>query len=132
MPDESFPLLIGEEEYSLRFEDIDVERIEQTISLFVAFHPQYRTYGNAAAILWRGLRKVNDNGDLVYAIQQGPPGKALAFEKTKEFCRQFNGPAGMVVLYESFRRALVVSGWFGEPTDEPKPTPEPAGDEEKN
>jgi len=31
-----------------------------------------------------------------------------------------------VVLYGSFHRALIVSGWFGEPKDEPA---KPAGDD---
>lgn len=135
MPDESFPLRIGGEEYSLRFEDKDVQEIEKTISLFAAFHPQYRTYDNATAILWRGLRKTTDNGELVYAIQQGPPGRTLALQKVKEFCQQFSSTtAAMVVLYGSFDKALIITGWHGKPVpeDQQKPPQEPTGDEPKN
>lgn len=127
MPDESFPIEIEGETLALRFEDKDVREIEKTLSLFEAFHPTRRTYDNAALILWRGLRRANDAGTLTYAIQQAPQGKELAFRTVKAFCQQFSGPAGMVVLYGSFHRALIVSGWFGEPKDEPaKPA---AGDD---
>ena len=127
MPEESFPIEIGGEAFALRFEDKDVREIEKTLSLFEAFHPTRRTYENAALILWRGLRTVGADGSLTYAIQQGPPGRELAFQRVKAFCQQFAGTAGMVVLYGSFHRALITSGWFGEPKDEPaKPA---AGDD---
>jgi hypothetical protein len=131
MPDESYPVLIGEDQYSLRFEDKDVEEIEKTLSLFIAFHPSQRTYANAALILWRGLRKKNDARELVYAIQQGPPGKVMAYQMVKQFCCQFTGITGMVILYGYFEKALIVSGYFGEP--KPDDTPKkPEGEQPKN
>jgi len=131
MPDESYPLEISGDTYYLRFEDKDVQEIERTVSLFVAFHPQYRTFENAAVILWRGLRKTTDAGDLVYAIQQGPPGKTIALSLLKQFMQQFRGPAGMVVLYGYIEKALILSGWFGDPDTESSSSPA-KGDEEKN
>jgi hypothetical protein len=134
MPDESFPIEIEGTTYALRFEDIDISAklggVEAEISLFAAFHPTARTYDNAALFLWKGLRNVNGDGSLSYAIQQGPPGRKLAYQRVKAFCRQFAGTAGMIVLYGSYHRALIVSGWFGEPQEDAKP--KPAGDEEKN
>jgi hypothetical protein len=132
MPDESYPILIGEDQYSLRFEDKDVEEIEKTLSLFIAFHPLQRTYANAALMLWRGLRKKNNAGELVYAIQQGPPGKVMAYQMVKEFCRQFTGIMGMVILYGYFEKALVVSGYFGEPQPDKTPEGKPEGEQPKN
>lgn len=133
MPDESFPIEIEGVTYSLRFEDKDVREIEKSLSLFAAFHPSTRTYDNAALILWRGLRKADDQGNLSYAIQQGPPGKEMAFRMVKAFCRGFAGTAGMIVLYGSYHRALIVSGWFGEPQEELTNVNKPSeGDEEKN
>jgi hypothetical protein len=131
VPDESFPIEIGGETLALRFEDRDVREIERSLSLFEAFHPTRRTYDNAALFLWRGLRRENGSGTLDYAIQQGPPGKELAFRMVKAFCQQFAGPAGMVVLYGSFNRALIVSGWFGEPKEDQPAKPQPER-EEKN
>lgn len=126
MPDESFPIEIGGEKFSLRFEDEDVKKIEQKISLFVAFHPRFRTYENAAQILWRGLRKVDEGGELVHAIQQGPPGEAAAFRMVKQFCDQFGRVgAGMIVLYGSFDKALIASDWYGEPVPEDLQQPTP-------
>lgn len=125
MPDETYPIKIGEEKLLLYFGDpVDVERIEETISFFEAFHPHHRTYKKATAILWRSLYKVNDAGELVHAIQQGPPGEAMAFEIVKQFCGQFHGPAGMLVLYGSFDKALIAAGWYGEPVPEDKQTPQ--------
>lgn len=121
MPDESFPIEIGGETLHLRFEDKDVREIEKTLALFAAFHPTTRTYENAALFLWRGLRRADDAGNLVYAIQQGPPGREMAFQMVKAFCRQFSGTAGMLVLYGSIHKALIISGWFGEPDDKAKP-----------
>ena len=122
MPEESFPILIGGERYSLLFEPEDIDRIEGTISLFEAFHPHHRTFANATAILWRGLRKTSDNGELVHAIQQGPPGRETAYRMVRQFCRErFVGTAGMMALYESFRRGLVASEVFGEPEKDPVP-----------
>jgi|WetSurMetagenome_2_1015567.scaffolds.fasta_scaffold472863_2 hypothetical protein len=132
MPDESFPIEIEGETLALRFEDGDIREIEKVVSLFAAFHPSTRTYDNAALFLWHGLRRVDDSGELVYAIQQGPPGREMAFRMVKSFCQQFAGPAGMLVLYESYRRALVVSGWFGEPKEDPQPEGKPPEREEKN
>jgi len=133
MPDETFPIEIEGESLSLRFEDADVREIEKNISLFVAFHPINQTYDNAALILWRGLRRKDDAGNLVYAIQQGPPGQALAFQKVKAFCKQFGGPAaGMLILYGSFHKGLVASGWFGEPKEDPAPAGKPEEDHPKN
>ena len=104
---------IGEQTFYLRFEDCDVAEIERTLSLFVAFHPINRTYENAARFLWRGLRKKNEAGDLVYAIPQDT-GKGAALEKVKEFSRQFAGPVGMVLLYGYIEKGLVAAGYFGE------------------
>jgi len=133
MPDESFPILIGGKQYALYFEDEDVEKIEEVISLFEAFHPHYRTYQNATVILWRGLRKVNDDGKMVHAIQQGPPGKSMAYQMVRQFCREgFTGAAGMLALYESFRRALVLSEWFGEPEEDPTPGKPPEAHEKNS
>lgn len=133
MPDESYPIEIEGKTYALRFEDKDIREIEKTLSLFVAFHPTARTFDNAALILWRGLRNVKDDGTFAYAIQQGPPGRETAFRWVKSFCQQFRGPAGMLVLYGTFEKALIVSGWFGDPK-EPEETgkPVPAGDDPKN
>lgn len=121
MPDESFPIEIEGELLSLRFEDQDISAetggIEATVSLFAAFHPLYKTYDNAALFLWKGLRRKNDQGELVYAIQQGPPGRKMAYQMVKSFCSKFGNTAGMLLLYESYRRALIVSGWFGEPSE---------------
>jgi len=127
VPDESYPMGIGENTFYLRFEDRDVQEIERMISLFVAFHPVNRTYENASILLWRGLRVKDDTGTLTYAIQQGPQGKELALEKVKEFTRQFSGTIGMALLYGYFERALVSSGWFGE---EKKDVPVKAGEPE--
>jgi hypothetical protein len=132
MPDESFPIEIEGETLALRFEDKDVREIEKSLSLFAAFHPSTRTYDNAALLLWRGLRRADDAGNLTYAIQQGPPGKELAFQKVKAFCRQFAGTAGMLILYGSIHKALIVSGWFGEPKDEPQPEKPPESEPPKN
>jgi hypothetical protein len=115
---------IGEDIFYLRFEDRDVQEIERTISLFVAFHPVNRTYENASMFLWRGLRKKTDAGELEYVIQQNEAGKPAALEKVKEFTRQFEGIVGIALLYGYIERALVVAGWFGEPKEGPpeKPT----------
>lgn len=132
MPDDSFPIIIGGKNYSLRFEPDDVDKIEETISLFEAFHPHYRTYSNASTILWRSLRVTDPDGKLVHAIQQGPPGKIMAQQLTRQFCREgFAGTAGMLILYESFRRALIKSEWFGEPQPDDEPG-KPAEVYEKN
>ena len=132
MPGESFPILIGGKQYALLFEPEDVEKIEETISLFEAFHPHHRTFANATTILWRGLRKVNDEGKMVHAIQQGPPGRSMAYQMVRQFCREgFVGPAGMMALYESFRRGLVASEVFGEPEEDPVPG-KPEEPHEKN
>jgi hypothetical protein len=134
MPEESFPILIGGKPYALRFEAEDVEKIEEVISLFEAFHPHYRTYRNAAVILWRGLYKINEeDGKLVHAIQQGPPGQVMAYQMVRQFCREgFSGVAGMMSLYESFRRALVLSEWFGEPKEDPTPGKPPEAHEKNS
>ena len=134
MPGETFPIEIEGETLELRFEDRDVKEIEKSLSLFVAFHPINRTYENAALILWRGLRKNDGEGNLVYAIQQGPPGNILAFQKVKSFCRQFGGPAAaMVALYASYQKALIASGWYSETSeDTPKNPAEPEAAPPKN
>ena len=132
MPEESYPMGIGAETFYLRFEDRDVQEIEHMISLFVAFHPVNRTYENASILLWRGLRKKDDGNSLVYAIQQGPPGKVLALEKVKEFTRQFTGTIGMALLYGYFERALISSGWFGEEKKEPVPAKAGEPEQPKN
>jgi hypothetical protein len=118
--DGSFPIRIGEEDFLLLFEDGDVEEIEKTISIFEAFHPHNRTYENAAIILWHGLRKINDDGNLVYAIQQGPTGKIMARQMVKQFCGQFPNPLGMIVLYGSFDNAFIAGKFYKkpEPVDE--------------
>lgn len=129
---------IGEQTFYLRFEDKDVAEIERTISLFVAFHPINRTYENAALFLWRGLRKKNEAGELVYAIPQDDNRKGVALEKTKEFSRQFTGPVGMVLLYGYIEKGLVAAGYFGEEKkdvpdvkteehEQPKNLPKPTG-----
>jgi hypothetical protein len=123
---------IGDNTYYLRFEDRDVQEIEHTFSLFVAFHPVNRTYENASVLLWRGLRLKDDAGNLTYAIQQGPQGKVMAFEKVKEFTRQFTGTIGMALLYGYFERALVSSGWFGEEKKEPVPVKAGEPEQPKN
>ena len=136
MPDESYPIKIEGETLHLRFEDKDVRAgsggIEKEISLFAAFHPSTRTYDNAALLLWRGLRREDSAGNLVYAIQQGPAGREMAFQKVKAFCRQFSGTAGMVVLYGSFHKALIISGWFGEPMEDSQPERPAESDTQKN
>ena len=123
---------IGAETFYLRFEDRDVQEIEHMISLFVAFHPVNRTYENASILLWRGLRKKDEGNNLVYAVQQGPPGKVLALEKVKEFTRQFTGTIGMALLYGYFERALVSGGWFGEEKQEPVPVKAGEPEQPKN
>jgi hypothetical protein len=114
---------IGEQTFYLRFEDKDVAEIERTLSLFVAFHPVNRTYENAALFLWRGLRKKNEAGELVYAIPQDT-GKGIALEKVKEFARQFAGPVGMVLLYGYIEKGLVAAGYFGEEKKDATPVPD--------
>ena len=125
MPDESYPMGIGDDTFYLRFEDRDVQEIERTISLFVAFHPVNRTYENASVFLWRGLRKKNDDGTLTYAIQQGDPGKDAALQLTKQFTRQFSGVVGIALLYGYIEKSLIVAGWFGEEKADPTKPEEP-------
>ena len=127
MPDESYPITNGEQLYSLRFEDRDVSQTEETLPLFVAFHPSNRTYAHAALFMWHGLRKKDEAGELVYTFPQDAQGKALALEWVKTFCQQFVGPMGMAILYGYLEKALVVAGYFGtSKEDTPEPEPEEA------
>lgn len=134
MPDESYPIGLGDQTLFLRFEDRDVAEIERSLSLFVAFHPAARTYENAALLIWRGLRKRAETGDLVYAIPQDSTGKPIALKWVKSFCCQFSDVMGMVILYGYISKALIVAGYFGEEKEreETKPATMQDGDRPKN
>jgi hypothetical protein len=127
MSEEAIPIRINGEDLFLRFEDSDIDSetggIETSLSLFVAFHPSNMTYSNAALFLWKGLRRKDDQGNLTYSIQQGPPGKKLAKEYVRKFCAEMPEVTGMIVLYGYYAKALVASGWIGK-SQEGKPDDE--------
>jgi hypothetical protein len=136
MSEEAIPIRINEEDLFLRFADTDIDSetggVEASLSLFVAFHPSNMTYSNAALFLWKGLRRKDEQGNLNYAIQQGPPGKKLAKEYVRKFCAEMPEVTGMIVLYGYYAKALVASGWIGKspegrPADETPANPAPKG-----
>lgn len=137
MVEESVPVLINGERYSLRFEDGDVMAIEQQFKpIAMMFHPQTFGFDVARIFVWRGLRKTAPDGTLVYAFTQDSAGYDAALKTVKQFTGEFPGPVtGLSILYGSVNKALVVSGWYQETPVKAEETGEsktPEADPSKN
>ena len=137
MVQESVPVEINGERYSLRFEDGDVMAIEQQFRpVAMMFHPQTFGFDTARIFLWRGLRKTAPDGTLTYALSQDIAGYDAALQMVKKFTGQFPGPVvGLSILYGSVNKALIVSGWYQETpvkTEENGESKTPGADPSKN
>jgi len=134
---ESVPVEINGERYSLRFEDGDVMAIEQQFKpIAMMFHPQTFGFDVARVFLWKGLRKTQTDGSLIYAFTQDAVGYDAALQAVQQFTGAFPGPVvGLSVLYGSVNEALIVSGWYREvppATEESGESKTPEVDPSKN
>ena len=113
---------IGGEIFHLRFSDQDVAGIERAYKpIHQMFMPITFGFDMARIFLWKGLKKEQQDGTLIYAFTQDAKGFDDALQGVKKFTGQFNGPAiGLSLLYDSVDAALVASGWYSRPSVKPK------------
>jgi hypothetical protein len=77
---------------------------------------------DAAAIFFvKGLKKLNEKGEYVYAFPQTAQGDDMAYEFCQKFTGQFKGAmAGIVLLYGMINQALITSGYYQSAEEEEK------------
>ena len=130
MVQDTIPLEIGGEKYLLHFTDQDVSAIEtQYKTIAVLFHPVNFGFDLARIFLWKGLKKQQQDGTLIYACTQDAAGFDHALQLVKQFTGQHVGPiVGVRLLYEATDKALIASGWYKPPApaEKPKEQGEPA------
>lgn len=117
---------IGGERFHLRFSDQDVAAIEQQFKpLAMLFQPSAFGFDVARVFLWKGLKKLQQDGTLIYAFTQDTAGFDDALQKVKQFTGAFPGPVlGLSLIYGSVNKALVVSGWYQDPEAPKEPQKE--------
>jgi hypothetical protein len=128
MVEESVPVEINGERYSLRFEDGDVMAIEQQFRpIAMLFKPEMFGFDVARVFLWKGLKKMQQDGTLTYAFTQDKAGYEEALQMVKKFTGQFTTVTapdkqqipgmvlGLSVLFGMVNKALIISGWYRDP-----------------
>ena len=114
MVNDSVPIEIGGEKYLLQFTDMDVMAIEQSHRpIHQMFMPMNFGFDMARVFVWKGLKKEQQDGTLIYAFTQDAKGYEDTLTEVKKFTSQHNGPAiGLSFIYDMVDAALVASGWY--------------------
>jgi len=114
MVNDSVPIEIGGEKYLLQFTDMDVMSIEQSYRpIHQLFMPIHFGFDMARIFVWKGLKKQQQDGTLIYAFTQDKDGFEKALVEVKKFTGQYNGPAiGLSFIFDLVDAALVASGWY--------------------